>query len=55
VPLANGDLSDALHELSNAFGADRVAVAFDAVERAEQALQRNASPKIVADWLAVAL
>lgn len=55
VPLANGDLTDALNELSQAFGPGRVALAFDAVERAEQALQRNASPKIVADWLAVAL
>ena len=55
VPLANADLADTLRDLSQTFGADRVAVAFDAVERADQALQRNASPKIVADWLAVAL
>lgn len=55
VPLANGDLTDALRDLAQAFGTDRVSAAFDAVERAEQALQRNASPKIVADWLAVAL
>ena len=55
IPLANGDLADALRDLSQTFGPDRVAVAFDAVERADQALQRNASPKIVADWLAVAL
>ena len=34
---------------------DRLSRAFAAVDRAQQALDRNASPKIVADWLAVSL
>ena len=34
------------------FDADRTLDAFAAVDRAAQALDRNASPKIVADWLA---
>jgi hypothetical protein len=34
------------------FDADRAVQAFGAVDRALMALDRNASPKIVADWLA---
>jgi DNA polymerase III subunit delta' len=55
VPLANADLDDALRGLRQAFQAPRLVDAFAAVDRAETALGRNASPKIVADWLAVTL
>ena len=51
--LANADLSVPLARLQHAFPADRADDAFAAVTRARQALDRNASPKIVADWLAV--
>ena len=50
--LANGDLRPLLGRLLPAFDADRALAAFAAVDRALQALDRNASPKIVADWVA---
>jgi DNA polymerase-3 subunit delta' len=53
--LAHADLEDTLRGLSPAFDLPRVTEAFAAVSRAEHALDRNASPKIVADWLAVTL
>ena len=53
--LANGDLKPVLARLLPAFDADRALDAFAAVDRALQALDRNASPKIVADWVAFQL
>jgi DNA polymerase-3 subunit delta' len=50
--LANGDLRQQLEQLRRSFDSDRVIRAFSAVDRALAALDRNASPKIVADWLA---
>ena len=50
--LANGDMQPVLARLLSSFDADRTLDAFAAVDRAVQALDRNASPKIVADWLA---
>lgn len=50
--LANGDLQPALQRLLRAFDADRILRAFRSVDKALDALGRNASPKIVADWLA---
>ena len=50
--LANADLKPVLARLIPAFDAGRALDAFAAVDRALQALDRNASPKIVADWLA---
>jgi DNA polymerase-3 subunit delta' len=50
--LANGDLRPLLDRLQKSFDPDRVLRAFSAVDRALAALERNASPKIVADWLA---
>ena len=50
--LANADLKPLLRGLLTAFDADRAVRAFSAVDRALTALERNASPKIVADWLA---
>ena len=49
--LANGDLAPLLQRLLPSFEGDRTLRAFAAVERALSALDRNASPKIVADWL----
>jgi DNA polymerase-3 subunit delta' len=53
--LANSDLQSDLARLATAFGEDRSARAFAAVDRALDAIARNASPKMVADWLAVQL
>jgi DNA polymerase-3 subunit delta' len=53
--LANGDLKPFLVGLMAAFDAERTLNAFDVVGRALEALDRNASPKIVADWVAVNL
>ena len=50
--LAHSDLEPALQRLLPAFEGDRAVRAFSAVEKALDALDRNASPKIVADWLA---
>jgi DNA polymerase III delta' subunit len=47
--------SNALHTLVKGFGAQRLLAAFDAVGQAQQALDRNVSPKTVADWLAFQL
>jgi DNA polymerase-3 subunit delta' len=49
--LAHGDLEPALRRLLPAFEGDRVVCAFSAVQKALDALDRNASPKIVADWV----
>ena len=51
--LANGDLAADLEQVSEAFGAGRAVRAFAAADRAVAALRRNASPKLVAAWLAV--
>jgi DNA polymerase-3 subunit delta' len=50
--VANADLKGELEAILPAFNAPRVLRAFSAVDRASAALERNASPKIVADWLA---
>jgi DNA polymerase-3 subunit delta' len=49
--LANSDLRPWLGSLLRSFDADRTLRAFSAVDRALSALDRNAGPKIVADWL----
>jgi DNA polymerase-3 subunit delta' len=50
--LANADMKPLLGNLLHAFDPGRTVRAFAAVDRAVAALERNASPKIVADWLA---
>lgn len=50
--LANADLRPLLERLQHSFDRDRALRAFAAVDRALSALNRNASPKIVADWVA---
>jgi DNA polymerase-3 subunit delta' len=53
--LANADVRQALERLTPTFRGDRGLNAFHAVDRALVALDRNASPKIVADWLVLEL
>jgi DNA polymerase-3 subunit delta' len=53
--LANADLAEPLRKLEPSFDVDRLSKAFAAIERAHDALLRNASPKIVADWVGVGL
>jgi DNA polymerase-3 subunit delta' len=51
--LANADLKSKLQSLLRSYDRERVLSAFAAVDKALDALARNASPKIVADWLAL--
>jgi DNA polymerase III subunit delta' len=53
--LANADVQGALERLTSAFDSARSMRAFTAVDRALVALERNASPKVVADWLVLQL
>jgi DNA polymerase-3 subunit delta' len=53
--LANSDIEEELRALSPAFDVARVSAAFAAVHDADVALERNASPKIVADWIALTI
>jgi DNA polymerase-3 subunit delta' len=53
--LANADLQDHLARLASSFDPARSLRAFAAVDEALGALERNASPKIVADWLVLQL
>jgi DNA polymerase-3 subunit delta' len=50
-PLANADLEPDLRRLSSAFDRERTTRAFAAVDEAIAALERNAGPKVVADWV----
>jgi DNA polymerase-3 subunit delta' len=51
--LANADLEPQLRALQRSYDADRALAAFAVVDKALDALDRNASPKVVADWLAL--
>ncbi len=53
--LANADLLGPLRRLEGSYDRGRVTGAFAAVDRALDAIDRNASPKIVADWVAFQL
>jgi DNA polymerase-3 subunit delta' len=53
--LANADLKPQLQALVRSFDGHRTVRAFETVDRALSALDRNASPKIVADWLALTI
>jgi DNA polymerase-3 subunit delta' len=53
--LANADLEPQLEKLTAAFGHARSLRAYAAVDQALDALKRNASPKVVADWLVLQL
>ena len=51
--LANLDRRPVLDSLAHTLGIDRIARIFAAITRAEDALERNVSPKVIADWLAI--
>ena len=53
--IANADLETQLDKLSSSYDPDRTLRAYAAVDRALTALDRNASPKVVADWLLLEL
>jgi len=53
--LSNADREADLRGVMRAFPPDRLIAAFGRVARAQAALDRNASPKIVADWVAIGL
>jgi len=53
--LANADLKPQLQALLRGFDGPRIVTAFSTVDRALEAIDRNASPKIVADWIALQL
>ena len=53
--LANTDLESDLRGLAGHLTAERVIAGYAALGRAQQALERNAGPKIVADWVALHL
>jgi DNA polymerase-3 subunit delta' len=53
--LANADLTGELEALSRSYDARRSVKAHAAVDRALAALERNASAKVVADWLVLEL
>jgi DNA polymerase-3 subunit delta' len=53
--LANADLQPQLQAMQRTFDADRTLAAFAVVDRGLDALDRNGSPKIVADWVALHL
>lgn len=53
--LSNADREEDLRALVRSFPVDRLVAAFGLVAKAQAALDRNASPKIVADWVAVGM
>jgi len=53
--LANLDLESGLTTLARRFDGARAVRAFTAVDQAQDALERNVSPKIIADWLSLQL
>jgi DNA polymerase III subunit delta' len=53
--LGNADLEGPLATLARTFDARRSMTAYAAVDEALAALERNASPKVVADWLVLQL
>lgn len=55
TPLANQDMAASLDRIARAFPHDRLIPAFSLVARAQSALDRNASPKVVADWVAASI
>jgi DNA polymerase-3 subunit delta' len=53
--IGNADVADRLARLAAAVETPRLVRAFTAIDRAQNALDRNAQPKVVADWLALQL
>jgi hypothetical protein len=50
--LANGDIEDVVHRLARALPPPAARAAFATLERALDALDRNAGPKLVVEWVA---
>lgn len=55
TPLANQDMAELFTRIGRAFPPERLINAFGIVARAQHSLDRNASAKIVADWVAVGI
>ena len=55
VALANADAAPLVERLASSFGGDRGVRAYAAVDRAIDALERNAGAKVVADWVMLQL
>jgi DNA polymerase-3 subunit delta' len=55
VPLANADAMPLVERLASAYGGERGVRAYAAVDRAIDALDRNAGAKVVADWVLLQL
>jgi DNA polymerase-3 subunit delta' len=55
VPLANSDAAPAVERIASAFGGERGVHAYAAIDRAIDALDRNAGAKVVADWVVLQL
>ena len=53
--IANADLAPQLKALTKSYDADRSVRGYTSVDEALAALERNASPKIVADWVVLRL
>src|SRR5688572_11160319 len=53
--LANADLTAQLERLTRSYDSERTMRAYGAVDEALAALERNASAKVVADWLVLRL
>ena len=53
--LANADRAPQLRALANTFDSDRTVRAYAAVNEALDAIEGNAGPKVVADWLVLQL
>ena len=55
APLANADLESELRVLAPSYDLRRITAGFAALTDAQHALDRNGSPKIIADWVALAI
>jgi DNA polymerase-3 subunit delta' len=55
VPLANADATPLVERLASTYGGERGVRAYAAVDRAIEALDRNAGAKLVADWVLLQL
>jgi hypothetical protein len=55
VDIANADVAPVVERLAQSYGGDRGVHAFAAIDRAIDALGRNAGAKVVADWVMLQL
>ena len=55
VPLMNPDAETVVERLAHTYGGDRGVRAYAAIDRALEALDRNAGAKVVADWIMLQL